>query len=216
MTSSKISARALLLLRRCRDHPGPLAVMVGGLRYHGSRWAQHRCRGRGRLLGFGSQSDGHGALRQARFLILPDRCHRRCVGRRDRQGGPGQPRRQGAGDDLQLISRLVSDAMSPPLVVGGHTAAQAVAEAMTLEGATAALVTVGDRLGIVTDRGFRARVVRGVRDSSGPVPRYRHVSGHDDLFRRPSVDHAGGDGRPRDQTPSRPDRWATGGDAGRQ
>jgi CBS domain-containing protein len=59
--------------------------------------------------------------------------------------------------------------MTPPLVVGGHIAAQAVAEAMTLEASTAALVTGGEHLGIVTDRDFRARMVAVGRDSSGPV-----------------------------------------------
>jgi CBS domain-containing protein len=47
--------------------------------------------------------------------------------------------------------------------------AQAVAEAMTLEDATAALVTGGEHLGIVTDRDFRGRMVAVGRDSSGPV-----------------------------------------------
>ncbi|MDH5373920.1 MAG: DUF294 nucleotidyltransferase-like domain-containing protein, partial [Acidimicrobiia bacterium] len=102
------------------------------------------------------------------YLLLPDRAiDVAWEGEAGRAVLAGRTLR--GGDDLRLVSRLVSDVMAAPLVVGGHVAAQAVAEAMTLEGATAALVTVGDRLGIVTDQDFRARMVAVGRDSSGPV-----------------------------------------------
>ncbi len=149
------------------EPPGPLAVMVGGLRITDPDGRSIDVVGEGDFW-VPAPSQTATAHSDTRFLILPDRAIDVAW-----EGETGRAvlaaRRQGAGDDLQLISRLVSDAMSPPLVVGGHTAAQAVAEAMTLEGATAALVTVGDRLGIVTDQDFRARMVAVGRDSSGPV-----------------------------------------------
>lgn len=149
------------------DPPGPIAVMSGGFRITDPV---------GRSTDFVGQGDfwvpapGQTATASSAttYLELPDRAVDLAwegeVGRATLSRGP-----QTGGDDLRLVARSVSDAMSAPLVVGGHTAAQAVAEAMTLEGATAALVTVGDRFGIVTDQDFRARMVAVGRDSSGPV-----------------------------------------------
>ena len=149
------------------EPPGPLAVMVGGLRITDPNGRSIDAVGEGE---FWVPAPGQTATAYSttKFLVLPDRAIDVAW-----EGETGRTvlsaREHRSGDELRLVSRLVSDVMSSPLVVGGHVAAQAVAESMTLEGATAALVTVGERLGIVTDQDFRARMVAVGRDSSGPV-----------------------------------------------
>ena len=147
--------------------PGPIAVMFGGLRITDPDGRSVDVIGAGDFW-VPAPSQTATATSATNYLLLPDRAVDLAW-----EGEAGRAvlsgRQETAGDGLQLISRLVSDVMDAPLVVGGHTAAQAVAEAMTLEGATSALVTVGDRLGIVTDQDFRARMVAVGRDSSGPV-----------------------------------------------
>ncbi len=147
--------------------PGPVAVMFGGLRISDQEGRSVDVVGTGE---FWVPTPGHTATASSAttYLQLPDRAIDLAW-----EGEAGRAvlagRQRTAGDDLRLTSRLVSEVMASPLVVGGHIAAQAVAEAMTMEGATAALVTVGDRMGIVTDQDFRARMVAIGRDSSGPI-----------------------------------------------
>jgi len=148
------------------DPPGPVAVMFGGFQIRDQSGRSIDMVGAG---GFWVPTPGHTATATSSttFLVLPDRAIDLAW-----EGEAGRAilsEWQRTDGEVRLISRRVGDVMASPLVVGGHTAAQAVAEAMTLEEATAALVTGGDSLGIVTDRDFRARMVAVGRDSSGPV-----------------------------------------------
>jgi CBS domain-containing protein len=146
---------------------GPVAVMSGGLQVRDESGRSIDMVGTGE---FWVPTPGHTATAMSAtiFLLLPDHAIDLAW-----EGDAGRTVlsewQRTDGHDLRLVSRLVSEVMTPPLVVGGHTAAQAVAEAMTLEAASAALVTGGEYLGIVTDRDFRARMVAVGRDSSRPV-----------------------------------------------
>ena len=58
---------------------------------------------------------------------------------------------------------------TPPVVCPASEPIRAAAQRMTAAGASAVLVRAGDRLGIVTDRDFRSRVVAADLSPDGPV-----------------------------------------------
>ncbi len=60
---------------------------------------------------------------------------------------------------------------SPPVVCAPGTSLREAAALMTAAGATAAVVDLGDSLGILTDRDLRSRVIAGGIDPGAPVTR---------------------------------------------
>jgi CBS domain-containing protein len=80
-------------------------------------------------------------------------------------GGPAAP----AGP-AELAQRTVATLIRmPPLLCPASEPIRAAAQRMTAQGATAVLVRAGRRLGIVTDRDFRSRVVAAGVSPDGPV-----------------------------------------------
>lgn len=74
------------------------------------------------------------------------------------------------GSETSLMATTVAEVAAGPLVsVTGGTPVVEVARLVTEVGATAAVVTDGDRVGIVTDRDMRARVVAGRLAGDTPV-----------------------------------------------
>jgi CBS domain-containing protein len=71
---------------------------------------------------------------------------------------PGRPAQDAGPADLaqRPVATLIR---TPPLLCPVSEPIRAAAQRMTAEGASAVLVRTGDRLGIVTDRDFRSRVV---------------------------------------------------------
>jgi CBS domain-containing protein len=82
--------------------------------------------------------------------------------------GRGRPVPEAGPADLaqRAVATLIG---TPPLLCPADEPIRAAAQRMTAEGASAVLVRTGDRLGIVTDRDFRSRVVAAGISPDGPV-----------------------------------------------
>jgi CBS domain-containing protein len=82
--------------------------------------------------------------------------------------GPGQPAPDPGPADLaqRPVATLIR---TPPLLCPAGEPIRTAAQRMTAEGASAVLVQTGDRLGIVTDRDFRSRVVAAGVSPDAPV-----------------------------------------------
>jgi CBS domain-containing protein len=82
--------------------------------------------------------------------------------------GRGRPPPEAGPGDLgqRPVATLIR---TPPLLCPASEPIRAAAQRMTAQGATAVLVRAGHRLGIVTDRDFRSRVVAAGVSPDGPV-----------------------------------------------
>jgi CBS domain-containing protein len=81
---------------------------------------------------------------------------------------PGRPAPEAGPADLaqRTVATLIR---TPPLLCAAGEPIRAAAQRMTAEGASAVLVRTADRLGIVTDRDFRSRVVAAGLSPDTPV-----------------------------------------------